>query len=269
MKKLTVSKGVSPRDFLRISGFAAGAGILAACTPQPTAAPAEPTKPGESNAQSTQAPAAAKGSVDLIYWDNKAFEFYQKPWDEKFSALIAEKIPEAKLTIQHAQNGDKFLTAVNAGTPPDVYFTWDQSGKVGSWITSGLLISLDNYMTAGGLTKDEFPAGMLDQAVYNGQVYGILGLTQVLALELACDGIRVNAIAPGSIDTAWLWGSLEGEALVEARKICDEVQPVGYTGTPTQTARAAVWLARNEVDFMTGACLLIDGGMMAKFPGPM
>ena len=106
-------------------------------------------------------------------------------------------------------------------------------------------------------------------AAYCSTKYAIMGLTQVLALELARDGIRVNAIAPGSVDTAMLWGTLKGEELEQARQICTEAQPVGYIGTPQQIARAAVWLAKNEVDFMTGSCLLIDGGMMAKFPGPL
>jgi glucose 1-dehydrogenase len=48
-----------------------------------------------------------------------------------------------------------------------------------------------------------------------------------------------------------------------------EAQPGGYMGTPEQIARAAVWLASDEVDFMTGATLLVDGGILARFPGPL
>jgi NAD(P)-dependent dehydrogenase (short-subunit alcohol dehydrogenase family) len=124
----------------------------------------------------------------------------------------------------------------------------------------GVIINMSSVLGMSALPKI---------AAYCSTKYGILGLTQVLALELARDRIRVNAIAPGSVDTAMLWGSLQGEALEEARALCTEAQPVGYIGTPEQIGRAAVWLARNEVDFMTGATLLIDGGMMAKFPGPM
>ena len=120
------------------------------------------------------------------------------------------------------------------------------------------------FRSAAVLGHSTFP----NLAAYTSSKYAINGLTQVLALELARDHIRVNVIAPGSVDTQMLWGSLKGEALEEARRVCTEAQPVGYIGTPEQIARAAVWLAKNEVDFMTGATLLIDGGMMAKFPGP-
>jgi len=124
----------------------------------------------------------------------------------------------------------------------------------------GVIINISSVLGMSALPK---------MSAYCSAKYAILGLTQVLALELARERIRVNAIAPGSVDTALLWGNLQGEELELAREICTEAQPVGYIGTPEQVARAAAWLARNEVDFMTGACLLIDGGMMAKFPGPM
>jgi NAD(P)-dependent dehydrogenase (short-subunit alcohol dehydrogenase family) len=97
----------------------------------------------------------------------------------------------------------------------------------------------------------------------------IIALTKVLALELARDNIRVNALAPGSVDTPMLWGTVRPDQLAETRKLVAESQPVGYIGTPQQIARAAVWLATNEVDFLTGETILIDGGMLAQFPGPI
>ena len=97
----------------------------------------------------------------------------------------------------------------------------------------------------------------------------ILALTRVLALELARDNIRVNVLAPGSVDTALLWNTVTDGNIEAARQQVAAAQPVGYIGTPEQIARAAVWLASNEVDFMTGATLLIDGGMLARFPGPL
>jgi NAD(P)-dependent dehydrogenase (short-subunit alcohol dehydrogenase family) len=97
---------------------------------------------------------------------------------------------------------------------------------------------------------------------------GILGLTRALALELAQDNIRVNVLTPGSIDTAMLWEGLTEEQMKTARFEVAAAQPVGYIGTPRQIAQAAVWLAANKVDFMTGASLLIDGGILARFPAP-
>jgi len=217
MKDLSISKKFSRRDFLRMAGVAAGAAALAAagaaCAAQPTAAPAAPaatSAPAATAAvtQPTQAPAAPSGSVDLLYWDNNAFEFYQKPWDEKFPALIKEKIPNAKLTIAHAQDGDKFLTAINAGTPPDLFFTWDQSGKVGSWINGGLLLPLDDMMAVDGLTKDMFPSGMLDQASYGGKTYGIPMLADAFQLWWRPDLLKEAGITdpPKTIEDYWAIG---------------------------------------------------------------
>ena len=215
MKDKSISKKFSRRDFLSMAGVAAGAAFLAACAPQATAAPgvpAAPAAPAATNApaatQPTQAPAAPSGSVDLVYWDNNAFDVYQKPWDEKFPALIKEKIPNAKLTIVHAQDGDKFLPAINAGTPPDVFFTWDQSGKVGSWINGGLLLPLDDMMAADALTADLFPSGMLDQASYGGKTYGIPMLADAFQLWWRPDLMKAAGFTdpPKTIEDFWAMG---------------------------------------------------------------
>lgn len=112
------------------------------------------------------------------------------------------------------------------------------------------------------------PTALPGISAYSATKAGIEALTRVLALELARDNIRVNALAPGSIDTAMLWEGIPAEKLDEARQVCAEAQPVGYISGPEQIGRAAVWLASREVDFMTGATLLIDGGILARFPGP-
>ncbi len=214
MKDLSKARKFTRRDFLRIAGISAGAAALWACAPQPSA-PAATSAPAAAATQApaavtqpTQAPAAPSGSVELLYWDNNAFEFYQKPWDEKFAPLIKEKIPNAKLTIVHAQDGDKFLTAITAGTPPDVFFTWDQSGKVGSWIAGGLLLPLDDMMAVGGLTKDEFPSGMLDQAAYAGKIYGIPMLADAFQLWYRPDLMKEAGLTdpPKTIEDFWSMG---------------------------------------------------------------
>jgi glucose 1-dehydrogenase len=92
---------------------------------------------------------------------------------------------------------------------------------------------------------------------------GVMLLMQTMAQELAADRIRVNGIAPGAIRTpinAAAWRTREAEAALL------KLIPSGRVGEPDDVARAAVWLASDASDYVTGATLFVDGGM-ALYPG--
>jgi len=92
---------------------------------------------------------------------------------------------------------------------------------------------------------------------------GVRMLTRSLAQEVAADGIRVNAIAPGAIRTPINEEAWEtDEALEELLKLI----PYGRIGEPEDVARAAVWLASDYADYVTGTTLFVDGGM-TLYPG--
>lgn len=98
-------------------------------------------------------------------------------------------------------------------------------------------------------------AGHINYASAKG---GLRMLVQSLAQEVAADGIRVNAIAPGAIRTPInkdAWDS--EEALTKLLRLI----PYGRIGEPDDVARAAVWLASDEADYITGTTLFVDGGM--------
>lgn len=87
---------------------------------------------------------------------------------------------------------------------------------------------------------------------------GIRMLTRSLAQEVAADGIRVNAIAPGAIRTPINKEAWEtDEALTKLLRLI----PYGRIGEPEDVARAAVWLASDQADYITGTTLFVDGGM--------
>lgn len=93
---------------------------------------------------------------------------------------------------------------------------------------------------------------------------GIMSLTRVLAIELAHENIRVNAICPGVIDTPMNERNLalsDDPERVRARWL--EVTPLGRVGTPEEIARTVLYLASDMSSFTTGVGLLIDGGRVA------
>ena len=92
---------------------------------------------------------------------------------------------------------------------------------------------------------------------------GVMMLAKSLAQELAPEHIRVNAVAPGAIATGINRSAWKTDA---ARRELLELIPYGRVGDVEDVARAVVWLASDDSDYVTGATLVIDGGMML-YPG--
>lgn len=90
--------------------------------------------------------------------------------------------------------------------------------------------------------------------------HAILGLTKAAALDYAQRGVRVNAVAPGPIETHRLQTAPE-----EFRKRARGAVPMRRLGAPSEVAEAVVWLSGGSSRFVTGATLLLDGGRMAGF----
>lgn len=99
-------------------------------------------------------------------------------------------------------------------------------------------------------------AGRANYATAKG---GLKLLMQTMAQELAEEKIRVNAIAPGAIKTRINREAWESD---EARDELLELIPYGRVGEPRDVAKAAVWLASDESDYVVGTTLFVDGGMM-------
>lgn len=92
----------------------------------------------------------------------------------------------------------------------------------------------------------------------------VMSLTRVLAIELARQGIRVNAICPGVIDTAMNQRNLdEASDPSQVRDRWMAVTPLGRMGTPAEIAQTVLYLASDQSSFTTGIGLLIDGGRVA------
>jgi len=101
-------------------------------------------------------------------------------------------------------------------------------------------------------------------AAYDASKAGLIGLTRAMALDHGSDGIRVNAICPGYIDTplmdAWLATLPDAEAAM--RQVLS-FHPMGRIGTPRDIAEAALFLASDAASFISGTYLVVDGAMTA------
>lgn len=106
-------------------------------------------------------------------------------------------------------------------------------------------------------------SGIPGQAVYGPSKGGVLQLTKQLAIEYAPQNIRVNAVAPGSIETPMLWGD-DPEASKPLLDWLLDKHPIGRFGKPVEVANAILFLASDEASFITGANLPVDGGYTAQ-----
>lgn len=94
---------------------------------------------------------------------------------------------------------------------------------------------------------------------YTAAKHGVLGLTKNAAIDYSARGIRVNAVMPGVITTPLTSASSEGDW---APLIA--LHPIGRLGMPDEVAAAVVWLSSGQASFVTGACLPVDGGYLAR-----
>lgn len=95
---------------------------------------------------------------------------------------------------------------------------------------------------------------------------GLVAAARTLAVELGGSGIRVNAIAPGTIDTPMLRRDLAPMNVDEREDFMDRVNAanaLGRVGRPDEVAAAAVYLASDRASYVTGSCLYVDGGFLA------
>lgn len=123
---------------------------------------------------------------------------------------------------------------------------------------SGSIVNISS-IHAHMTTKNMFP--------YAAAKSGVVGLTRSLALDYGPDNIRVNAVCPGWVRTHLVqeWIDMQPDPQAAEASVL-AVHPMGRIAEPGEIANFVAWLASDEASFMTGADLLIDGGLSARFP---
>ena len=105
--------------------------------------------------------------------------------------------------------------------------------------------------------------GVPNRFVYGTSKAAVIGLTKAIAADFVSQGIRCNAICPGTVETPSLNERMvaQGGDLEQVRSAFVARQPMGRIGTPEEIANLAVYLASDESSYTTGAVFAIDGGM--------
>ena len=113
----------------------------------------------------------------------------------------------------------------------------------------------------GAIVNTASVAGLVGFGEYSPYVaskHGVVGLTRTAALEYSGQGVRVNTVCPGVIDTPMIHRTAE-EAPDRLAQI-EAAHPIGRIGDPEEVAAAAVWLCSDDASFVTGVPLPVDGG---------
>ena len=148
---------------------------------------------------------------------------------------------------------------------------WDRTIAVnlrGAFLTARFAIP---HLRASGGGSIVFTAstaalvGARHEAAYDASKHAILGLTKALAAEVAPDGIRVNAVAPGWIDTPFndpMWQATAEQRDAAERQVLATI-PLARQGRPEEAAQAMLYLASPAASYVTGQVLVVDGGLLA------
>lgn len=158
---------------------------------------------------------------------------------------------------------------------------WDRTLAVnlkGIWLCMKHEIPVMQRQGGGAIVNTASVAGLVGvkkSPAYVASKHGIVGLTKAAALEYARDGIRVNVVCPGIIDTKMLARAIDDGAgalggvlkpieRMAARSHLESKAPMDRLGTPEEVAEAVVWLCSDAASFVTGHALVADGGFTAQ-----
>jgi NAD(P)-dependent dehydrogenase (short-subunit alcohol dehydrogenase family) len=174
------------------------------------------------------------------------------------------------------QYGRLDIAVANAGIIPlasVVEATLDDWDEVMAIDGRGMFLTckyaIEQMMTSGGgsivcLSSISGVAGQPRQSTYGPAKFVASGLTKHLAVEWASRGIRVNAVAPGTINTERVQRLPDEPGGTEYLEAVKAAHPMGRLGEPSEVAKAILFLASDEASFITGAILPVDGGFLAQ-----
>ena len=180
-------------------------------------------------------------------------------------ALISKTV-ETYGRLDCAHNNAGISGGLSARTAEYPEETWHQVIVVnltGVWLCMKYELQQMRTQGGGAIVNTASVAGLIGSrglAAYVASKHGVVGLTKTAALEYAQQGIRVNCVCPGVLQTPMTERALRDPA----RQAQIAARPMGRVGTPEEVAETVVWLCSDAASFVTGHTMTIDGGMVAQ-----
>jgi NAD(P)-dependent dehydrogenase (short-subunit alcohol dehydrogenase family) len=135
----------------------------------------------------------------------------------------------------------------------------------GVWLS--MKYQIPEMLKAGGgaIVNNSSVAGMIGFGgigIYSASKHAVMGLTKCAALEYSAQGVRVNAVNPGVIDTAMV--DRLADSMGTEKEGLSALHPIGRIGQPDEVANAVLWLCSEKASFVTGVGLPVDGAYTAQ-----
>jgi NAD(P)-dependent dehydrogenase (short-subunit alcohol dehydrogenase family) len=151
---------------------------------------------------------------------------------------------------------------------------WDEVMGVnlrGAW--NAARAAIPNLLETGGgtivnVSSVQALASQQNVLAYTVSKHGLIGLTRSVAMDFAKQGIRANAVCPGTVDTPMLeWAALLDPDPDSVYEACRRMHPLGRIATAREIAEVVAFLAHSSSSFVTGAVWTVDGGLLTQIGG--
>jgi len=196
------------------------------------------------------------------------------------SVSCADEV-RAAVRVLSSAFGPPAVLVHNAGVMPEgkidetLEADWDRVYAVnvkGAYLTSREIIPLMRRNGGGTIILMASITGVVGVpglAAYSGTKGALISLARAMAIDHAAEGIRVNAVSPGTIHSPMLHEFVATQSDPErTRRAFDEVQPRGRVGTIEELVNVATFLASDLASYVSGANITVDGGMSIKSQQP-
>ena len=152
--------------------------------------------------------------------------------------------------------------------------TWDRTMNINlkaHWLVSKVALPHMLRRGRGSIINVSSVQGLASQAnvmAYATSKHAVIGLTRAMAVDLAAQGIRVNCVCPGTVNTPMLrWVIEQDQHPDRLEQLLNRMHPIGRMGTPQEIGEVIAFLASDRASFMTGSIITVDGGLLVPIAG--